>query len=305
MTMLKVRARQERAEPSVATGPPPMPNTSRAKRWTLHIAVGLGALLFFMPFYWMVATALKPQSEVLAIPPTWFPSTLVWENFSSALSEFPFLNGLKNTAIIVLLTEVGRLVSVPLAAYAFARLEFRGKNVLFILVLATMMLPYYVTLVPQYLIFRDLGWLNSILPLVVPSFFGLGGAFFIFMLRQFYLSIPKEYDDAAMLDGCGRLRIFWYIILPLSKPALAAMAIFTFMETWNDFIAPLIYLDQPSKYTLALYFQAWANVPTGVEPQPFSQIMAAATVICLVPTAVFFIGQRYFLRGLVVSGVQG
>jgi multiple sugar transport system permease protein len=261
--------------------------------------------LFALPFYWMVATSLKPQDEVLAVPPSWFPSTLVWSNYSNALSEFPFVRGVVNTTIIVILVELGRLFSVPLAAYAFARLEFRGRNVLFFLVLATMMLPVYVILVPQYLIFRDLGWLDSILPLVVPAFFGVGGAFFIFLLRQFYMSIPREYDDAAMLDGCGRLRIFWYIILPLSKPALATMAIFTFLETWNDFLAPLIYLDSPEKYTLALYFQRWANVPTGVAPQPFSEIMAAAMVICLVPIVIFFLGQRYFLRGLVVSGVQG
>jgi ABC-type glycerol-3-phosphate transport system permease component len=265
----------------------------------------LGAAVFALPFYWMVITSLKPAGEVLEVPPTWWPSSFEWRNYTEALSEFPFLRGLWNTTVILVLTELGRLVSIPIAAYAFARLEFRGRNALFILVLGTMMLPYYVILTPQYLIFREIGWVNSILPLVVPSFFGVGGAFFIFMLRQFYLSIPKEYDDAAMLDGCGRLRVFWYIILPLSKPALAVMAIFTFMEVWNDFFAPLIYLDSPDKYTLALYFQAWANTPTGVTPQPFNQIMAVATVICLVPAIVFFLGQKYFLRGLVVSGVQG
>ncbi|MBM7789608.1 carbohydrate ABC transporter permease [Tenggerimyces flavus] len=282
----------------------------RSVTWRVLLYVLLigGALMFAFPFYWLVSTSLKPETDVLLFPPDLIPSSFEWGNYGKVLSAFPFAQGLSNTLIILVAVEIGRLVSVPLVAYAFARLRFPGRNVLFVLVLGTMMLPYYVTLIPQYLIFRDLGWLNTFLPLTVPSFFGVGSAFFIFMMRQFYLSIPKEYDDAAMVDGCGRLRIFWHIILPQSKPALAALAIFTFTEQWNDYFGPLIYLTDQAKYTLALSLQAWQQTQQsglGYKPHPFNEIMAVATLITLVPIVIFFFTQRYFLRGLIVSGIQG
>jgi len=278
------------------------------RRALIYTVLLVGVVVFAFPFYWMVSTSLKPTSDVLLFPPTWVPRPIQWQNYKEALAAFPFLRGLGNTLIILVAVEVGRLLTVPIAAYAFARLRFPLRNFLFIVVLGTMMLPYYVTLIPQYLIFRDLGWLNTFLPLTVPSFFGVGAAFFIFMMRQFYLSIPKEYDDAAMVDGCGRLRVFWHIILPQSKPALAAMAIFTFVEQWNDYFGPLIYLTDSSKYTLALSFQAWqitSQSGLGYKPHPFNEIMAVSTLITLVPVLVFFLTQRYYLRGLTVSGIQG
>lgn len=276
-------------------------------RSLLYILLVAGAIIFAFPFYWLVTTSLKPEQDVLRFPPDFIPKALHWHNYSDALARFPFLRGLTNTLIIVVAVEMGRLISVPIAAYAFARLRFPGRNVLFVVVLATMMLPYYVTLIPQYLTFRDLGWLNTFLPLTVPSFFGFGSAFFIFMMRQFYLSIPKEYDQAAMVDGCGHLGVFWHIILPQSKPALAAMAIFTFIEQWNDYYGPLIYLSDPAKYTLALNLQGWQKTEAGggFVDVPYNQIMAVATLITFVPVAVFFCTQKYFLRGLTLSGVQG
>lgn len=306
MTTLSTRPPVQR---TAQRKPPPRVRRRRAGRRALIYAMLLvGAVVFAFPFYWLVSTSLKPTGEVLLFPPTWFPWPLQWVNYEHALAAFPFLRGLGNTMIILVAVEIGRLLTVPIAAYAFARLRFPLRNFLFIVVLCTMMLPYYVTLIPQYLIFRDLGWLNTFLPLTVPSFFGVGAAFFIFMMRQFYLSIPKEYDDAAMVDGCGRLRVFWHIILPQSKPALAAMAIFTFVEQWNDYFGPLIYLTDSSKYTLALSFQAWQitqQTGLGYKPHPFNEIMSVATLITLVPVLVFFLTQRYYLRGLTVSGIQG
>jgi multiple sugar transport system permease protein len=281
---------------------------SVGRRVTLYVVLAAGALVFAFPFYWMVTTSLKPPQDVLKVPPDLFPARWLWSNYPNALSEFPFVRGLSNTMIILVGVEVGRLLSVPLAAYAFARLRFPFRNVLFVVVLSTMMLPYYVTLIPQYLFFRDLGWLNTFLPLIVPSFFGAGSAFFIFLQRQFYLTIPKEYDDAAMVDGCGHFRVFWSIILPQSKPALAALAIFTFTEQWNDYFGPLIYLTDSHKFTLALQLQAWQIAQTsglGYKPQPYNYVMVVSTLITLVPVAIFFLTQRYFLRGLVVSGVTG
>jgi ABC-type glycerol-3-phosphate transport system permease component len=179
--------------------------------------------------------------------------------------------------------------------------------VLFVLVLSTMMLPYHVTLIPQFLFFRQLGWLNSFLPLTVPAFFG-GGAFNIFLLRQYFLGIPREYDDAAEIDGCSPLGTYWRIILPMSKPALGAVAIFTFMGQWNDYFAPLIYLNTADKFTLALAFKEWELTQQsglGYKPHPYNQIMAMATLITLIPMVVFFFTQRYFIQGVVMSGIKG
>jgi multiple sugar transport system permease protein len=274
-------------------------------RLILHLIVIMGALLFVFPFLWMILTSLKPEKEIFLIPPTLWPSSFDWGNYKEALERFDFIGGLVNTMIIAGGVEVGRILSVPIAAYAFARLNFPFRRILFGLVLATMMLPYYVTLVPQFIIFRDLHWLNTFLPLIVPSFFGVGGAFFIFMLRQFYLGMPSEYDDAAMIDGCGYFGVFWHIILPQSKPALAVLAIFTFTTEWNDFFGPLIYLTDANKQTLALKLQSWVASQTapGVVPEPFSHILAVSVVVTLIPVGLFFFTQRYFLQGLVVSGL--
>jgi multiple sugar transport system permease protein len=292
---------------TVSVLPGSRPTRRRLGRTLLYATIIVGAVVFAFPFYWLVSTSLKPEQDVLRFPPDWIPSSLQFYNYPHALRQFPFLRGLINTLIVVTAVEVGRLLSVPLVAYAFARLRFPGRNILFFVVLATMMLPYYVTLIPQYLVFRDLGWLNTFLPLTVPAFFGVGSAFFIFMLRQFYLSIPREYDDAAMVDGCSRLGVFWHIILPQSKPALAAMAILTFIEQWNDYYAPLIYLSDPNKYTLALHLQVWQQRTAGggFIQIPYNQILAVASLITFFPVALFFCTQRYFLRGVTISGIQG
>jgi len=266
-----------------------------------------GAIAFAFPLFWLVGTSLKPENEVFLFPPVLIPHPIQLQNYPQALALFPFVTGFENTMTIVIGVEAGRLFSATLAAYVFARLRFPFRTPLFVLVLSTMMLPYHVTLIPQFLIFRDIGWLNTFLPLIVPAFFG-GGAFYIFLLRQFFLGIPKEYDDAAAIDGCSPLGIFWRIILPLSKPALGAVAIFTFMEQWNDYFGPLIYLNEEKNYTLALSFKIWQLTQQsglGYKPQPYDRIMAIATLITLPPVIIFFFTQRYFIQGVVISGLKG
>jgi ABC-type glycerol-3-phosphate transport system permease component len=285
--------------------------TLRVQHWAarvlIHLAVLAGAVVFLFPLFWLVSSSLKPEGDIFLFPPNLWPSEFMWSNYPAALSSFPFIQTGMNTMMIVIGVEVGRLISATLAAYAFARVRMPLRGPLFMLVLSTMMLPYHITLIPQYIIFRDLGWLNSFKPLIVPSFFG-GGAFFIFLLRQFFMSIPREYDDAARIDGCGTFGIYWRIILPLSKPALATVAIFTFMGEWNDFFAPLIYLNTPDKWTLALAIKSWELTQQsglGYKPQPYNHIMAVATLITLVPMLMFFFTQRYFVQGVVVSGIKG
>jgi len=272
-----------------------------------YLAVIVGAIIFAFPLVWLVGTSLKPESDVFVFPPNLIPREFHWENYPEALVRFPFAQGFKNTMIIVFGVAVGRLFSATLAAYAFARMRFAFRNQLFILVLSTMMLPYHVTLIPQFLIFRDIGWLNTFYPLTIPAFFG-GGAFYIFLLRQFFLGLPKEYDDAAEIDGCSPLGTYWRIILPLSKPVLGTVAIFTFMGEWNDYFGPLIYLSRSENYTLALQFKIWELTQQsglGYQPQPFNRIMAVATLITLVPMLMFFFCQRYFIQGVVISGLKG
>ncbi len=276
-------------------------------RVMLYVVLIGGAAIFMFPLIWMITTSIKPEPDVFLFPPNLIPSSFEWRNYPDALSKFPFVSGFSNTMIIVIGVEIGRILSCSLAAFAFARLNFPLRNVLFIIVLSTMMLPYHVTLIPQFLVFRDFGWLNTFLPLIVPSFFATS-AFFVFMLRQFFLTIPKEYDDAAEIDGCSPLGIYWRIILPMSLPALGAVAIFTFMAEWNDYFAPLIYLNTMDKYTLALHYRIWELTQQsglGYKPKPFNWIMAIATVTTMIPVIVFFLAQRYFIQGVVISGVKG
>lgn len=281
-----------------------------ARRILLYVVIALGALMFSFPFVWMLSTSLKTSQDVFNFPPSIIPPTFEWLNYPNVLHSFPFLQGMTNTMTIVIGVEIGRLLSVPLAAYAFARFKFPLRGPLFILVLATMMMPGQALLIPQYLIFRNFGWLDTYFPLTIPSLFAGGslGAFSVFLLRQFFLTIPREYAEAAELDGCGFLRTYWHIILPLSKPALAVVAIFTFLQEWNDFFGPLIYLTSSDKYTLAVSFQAWSQVQQagpGYSPEPFNNIMAVAALITVVPILVFFFTQRIFIRGVVMSGMKG
>ena len=272
--------------------------------YILLIAIGFALAV---PFLWLVSSSFKTEADAFRIPPSFIPRPVEWGNYATGLTDFPFVRSTVNTLIIVVWVMVGTVLSASLVAYGFARVRFPGRTALFILVLSTMMIPSHVTLIPQYLLFRELKWLDSFKPLIVPSFFG-GGAFYIFLLRQFFLTIPLDYDDAARIDGCGTFSVFLRIILPLSKPALGTMAIFTFMGQWNSFFEPLIYLNRFETQPLAVALTTWvqtAHGSTSMHYVPWVAIMAVSTLIALPPVMVFFFAQRHFIQGVVVSGMKG
>lgn len=278
-----------------------------SKRWQERLTLTLTyvillllGILVTLPFFWMLSTSLKQADDVFLFPPKWIPDPVVWSNYPRALSKVPFPIFFQNTLIVTVLAIVGTLLSASLAAYSFARIRWPGRDAVFFIVLTTLMLPYQVTLIPQFIIFRELGWIDTLLPLIVPWFFG-GGPFNIFLLRQFFITIPEELDDAARIDGCSYLGIYWRIIIPMSKPVLAAVAIFAFQHHWNEFLLPLIYIHSRERYTLALGLrlfqeQYWVD---------WSGLMAASTVVMLPVLLIFYFAQRYFIQGIVFTGVKG
>ncbi len=269
------------------------------RRFVSLLLLTITAGLFLTPLIWMISSSLKPDYQIFAMPPQLIPNPPRWENYIEALNYVPFGRYAVNTLVIALLTIVGHLLSCTLIAYAFARLRAPGRDTLFMIVLATMMLPYPVTMVPTFMLFNALGWVNTYLPLVVPAFFG--SPFYIFLLRQFFLNISPELEDAASLDGANRLQILWYVILPLSKPALATVAIFSFQAAWNDFLTPLIYLHTRSLYTVTLgldFFRSSYDVN-------WAYLMAASLVTMLPVIIIFFLAQRYFIEGINLGGVKG
>ncbi|MDF1512568.1 MAG: carbohydrate ABC transporter permease [Anaerolineae bacterium] len=257
------------------------------------------AVLFLLPLFWMISSSLKPNYQVLEFPPRWFPNPVRWQNFPEALTYVPFDRYALNTLFITLMTMIGNIFSSTIVAYGFARLNAPGKNMLFLLLLSTMMLPYPVTMIPVYVGFNALGWVNSFRPLIVPAFFG--NAFYIFLLRQFFLTIPQDLEDAGRIDGANTWQIIWTIILPVVKPAIATVAIFTFQSTWNDFLAPLIYLHDQSKYTVSLglsFFRSSYDVR-------WAYLMAASLTVTLPIILVFFFAQRAFIEGITMTGLKG
>jgi ABC-type glycerol-3-phosphate transport system permease component len=259
----------------------------------------VGSIVIMIPVFWMVSSALKPNSQIFLYPPQWIPSPIEWDNFAKAMTALPFDVYFRNTLIIEVGTIVGTVLSCSIVAYGFARLEAPGRNFWFIVLLSTMMLPGVVTMIPVYLIFRQLGWVNTFLPLVVPSWFG--SAFFIFLLRQFFMTIPRDFEEAARIDGANTWQILTRILLPLSKPALATVAIFTFMGVWNDFMGPLIYLNKPETYTLALGL----NFFKGQYTSDWNMLMAASLVMMLPLVVLFFVAQKAFIEGITLTGVKG
>jgi multiple sugar transport system permease protein len=265
----------------------------------VYLLLLLGAVVIMTPLWWMLTTAIKQPSEVFSFPPTFWPKVVQWRNFIDIFEKAPFLTYFRNTLFITLMDLVGTLISSSMVGFAFARLRWRGRDLLFVITLATMMLPNAVTIIPRYLIFKELRWLDSFYPLWAPSFFGYG--FFIFLMRQFYTTISYDLDDAARIDGCSPWGIWWRVALPLTKPALAACGIFTFNATWNDFLGPLIYLSSADKLTLALGLMAFR----GPHVTDFHYLMAASTVAMLPVVILFFVTQRYFIQGIVFTGVKG
>ncbi len=269
-------------------------------RLIVIILVTLGALVAIFPLWWMFNSSLKTRFTVIRFPPELIPVRSHWENYPEALTFMPFNIFFRNTFFYATVAVIGELFSSSLVAFGFARLRARYSNILFILVLSTMMLPYQVTMIPQYIMFSLLKWIDSYRPLLLPKFFG--SAYLIFLLRQFYLGIPREMDEAAKIDGCSYLRLWWYITLPLSKSALVAVIIFSFMWHWNDYLGPLIYLNKETLLTVSIGL-SWFTAAYG--GTPWHLLMAASLVFTLPPLILFFFSQRYFIQGIVISGVKG
>lgn len=253
-----------------------------------------------LPFIWMVSSSFKPIGSGIRFPPQLIPETIVFTNYPHVFATIPFLTYMRNSAIVTGGTIVGTVISSCLVAYSFARLRYPGRDFLFLALLATMMIPYPVVMVPTFVLFNHLRWVDTYLPLIAPAFFA--PAFSVFLLRQFLLTVNRELDDAAKVDGCSELRILFQILLPLSKPALTTVAIFTFTGTWNDFLGPLIYLNSARKFTLALGINYLRSFRGGGDLAPQ---MAASLMFVAPCVALFFLAQRYFVQGIVTTGLKG
>lgn len=279
------------------------PGRVLARALLCALAVGLSAM-FMTPFLWALSGSLKTPFETTAIPPAWLPASPQWVNYRTIVTVIPFMTFARNTFVLTGANMVAEVISVSAVAYGFARFRFPGRDVLFLLLLSKMMLPREVTIIPQYVLFNYLGWLDTYFPLIVPHALA-GSSFGVFLLRQFFLTIPHELDDAARVDGASSVRIFWNVILPLAKPALAAVAIFAFIGNWNSFWEPLIYLNTESKLPLSVgltIFQAGGAVGN----LPKTHLLLAYTVLMTLPVLVVFFGaQRYFIQGVVLSGLKG
>jgi len=265
--------------------------------WILLIGIGIS---FLLPLAWAFCASLKPLDGVYAFPPQFLPDKANWSNYGEALRKLPFLRFILNTCVITLSAVVGTVLTSSMAGYSFARLRWRGRDFWFVVLLATMMLPGQVLLVPHFLQFQWLGWVNTYKPLIVPSWLG-GGAFFIFLFRQFFRGVPKELEEAALLDGAGHWQIYTRIMLPLAKPAVATVAVLSFIGHWQEFMAPLIYLSDFAKYPVSLGLRMYQSLEGS-----WANLLMAASLVTLVPLAIlFFAAQRYFVRGLLLTGTKG
>ncbi|BAM00360.1 MULTISPECIES: carbohydrate ABC transporter permease [Caldilinea] len=253
-----------------------------------------------LPFIWLVISSFKPLEKIFIFPPEWIPNPFRPQNYIEALVYKPFGLYLFNTMKIVALNLVAVILTASFCGYGFARIRFPGRDFWFALVLSTLMIPYFVLMVPQFIMFSRLGWVDTFYPLTVPLFFG-GGAFNIFLFRQFFRSLPEELADAGRIDGCSEFGIYWRIMMPLSKPALATVAIFTFLAAWNDYIGPLLYLRSDSNFTVAIGLATFRSVMR----TEWNLLMAASTAMILPVIVLFFLAQRYFVEGIVLSGLKG
>jgi multiple sugar transport system permease protein len=267
-----------------------------------YLCLCLLSVIFATPFLWMLGTSLTPANDVLSRNRPFFPAHPVWSNYTEALTTptLPFGIFLQNTLLVAVLSMIGQTLTAAMVAFAFARLRFPHRDKLFLLVLSTMMLPPQVTMIPTFVLWTIPGWVDSLKPLIIPSFFG-GGAFFIFLLRQFFLTLPSELEDAARLDGCSNWGIFRHVALPLSKPALTTVALFSFIGHWNDFLGPLIYTQSMEKRTLAVGLTAFKSLH-GTE---YHLLMAASVAVLLPILIIFFCAQRYFVEGIQSGAVKG
>ncbi|MDR1570701.1 MAG: carbohydrate ABC transporter permease [Oscillospiraceae bacterium] len=279
-----------------------MINRLRKRSWLVAVYALLlgGAFFSLIPLYWLLRSSLMSMAQIFQLPPIWIPNPPRWSNFTKAFSVVPFGRYYLNTALIVLGVVSGTVVTSSLSAYAFARLRWKGRGVVFACLIASMMLPFAVTMIPLFVGWSKLGFSNTYVPLIAPAWFG-GGAYNIFLLRQFYMTIPRELDESAFVDGASYLTIYARILLPLTRPALIVVGIFAFMGSWNDFLGPLIYLSSSSKYTVSLGLRMFQ----GMYNAEWHLMMAASAAAVLPVIVVFFIGQRYFIEGIALTGIKG
>jgi multiple sugar transport system permease protein len=271
----------------------------RIKKTLAYVVCTFMAVIYVFPLYWLIVTALKADKEIFQLPPSFFPAVPQWQNFAAATTYIPFWQYMGNTFFIALVTIIGTLLSCTLVAYGFSRIKWPGRNIVFLIYLSTIMLPAQVTLIPLYLIYRQIGWIGTFLPLTVPSFFG--NAFFVFLLRQFLLSIPTELSDAAKMDGASELGILRHIMLPLMRPALATVSLFTFVNVYRDFLGPLIYLSDQKQWTISLGLKMFQNM-YGAQ----WQLMMAASTLAMLPIMIlFFFTQNTFVKGITLTGIKG
>lgn len=291
-------------EPSAAFGQTVTRRRSRAqprvKELLLYLILIALSILYLLPLYWMISTSLKQTGSEMVIPPQWVPNPIVWQNYVDVFVQVPLTLYIRNSVFITLTATLFGVLTASLAGYGFARVQFPGRNFLFTLCIASLMLPETVTLIPEFILFRRIGWVNTFLPLIVPWSLA-GSAFAVFLFRQYCLTIPLELDEAARVDGAGTLRIWWMIIVPLSKAVLATMAILSFIHHWNEFLRPLIYLGRPELRTLALGLRAFR----GEYQLAWNYMMAVALIMLLPILLLFFFAQRQFVQGIVMTGIKG
>ena len=274
---------------------------TRLKHRLSYVVLGLGCLLFLTPLLWQVTSSLKTSADTMRYPPVWLPLPPQWDNYVVLFERFPFWRYAANSLFISTMVILGTVLSSSLAAYGFARLRMPGRDLIFLLLLSTLMLPGIVLVIPQFVLFQRLQWVNTYYPLIVPAFFG--NPFYIFLLRQFFMTIPRDLEDAARIDGAGYMRIFAQIIMPLASPALIAVALYSFIATWNDFITPLIYLSDREKFTVSVALRFLAG---GMRSRPENHLLMAAATLSILPCiAVFLAAQRWFVQGVVVTGSKG
>jgi ABC-type glycerol-3-phosphate transport system permease component len=289
---------------------PARPSWLEQLRWNRQIHGYIGRLLvhlfmlslcfvFLIPLLWMISTALKTRAQTWLFPPVWIPDPIVWENFPEVFQVVPFARFIQNTLTIVVWNLLGQVISTSLVAYGFARLRFPGRDFLFILLIATLMIPYQVTLIPTFILYKMLGWIDSYLPLTVPAF--TGSAFFIFLMRQYMMSLPFELDDAARIDGCNTFQVLYFILMPLCIPPLTIVVVFTFIGVWSDFLGPLIYLNDSAKYTIALGL----SMLRGRHGTDWNLLMAASLMAVLPTLVIYFIAQNKLIGGIASVGLKG
>lgn len=277
-----------------------MKSKKKISKSIIYIILLFISFVCLVPFYWMIRSSLMDMSQIFTMPPIWIPKPIKFSNYKEALTMLPFGRYFLNTLFVVVFTVLGTVITSSLCAYSFSRIEWKGRDTVFGILLTAMMIPFAVTLIPTFIGWQKLGVVNSYAPLIVPAWFG-GGVFNVFLLRQFFRTIPKELDEAARIDGAGHFTIYSKIIIPLSKPSLIVVSLFSFMGSWNDFLGPLVYLNDGDKFTLSLGLMQFQ----GMYSAQWQYMMAAATVVLIPIVIIFFIGQKYFIEGISMSGMKG